>query len=332
MEPPRTATAIEAAPEDDFQQEVKQIVGGVKAWDDAAATEEDAIAAQRRAQVQTLFDGAEVVDLVGHSTPINGYLKLGDWTLAPSEATRLCAYLPASVKSVRLIGCATARTEAGRAAVEAFARGGRAAFGTVNKVYTTHFDRDGVKRGGGGPPLTQVRATAGAAPIAEPPPPKATAPVRTYAPAVTLSPDTRAFLHKVFALVTLPFRRLFAALGWSLRVPLLLKRFPRHWIPRLLSPFAVRMPGLLTEPLLVYRITAGHKRYQLEILYDFEYARFYRLDGPPARRDLVYKIRGWGHVAKTLLETYLEIQPKGIELVSRHAEAGTRGGPLAASR
>jgi hypothetical protein len=323
----RIATAIEAAPADSFQQAVSGIMDGEKAWQAASAAEREAIAAHRRAQIQKLFEDADGVDLVGHSTPIKGYLKLGDWILDPEEAQRFASYLPENVKSVRLIGCATARTAEGRAAIEAFARGGVSAYGTINKVYTRHFDKTGVKPGGGGPPLTRILpGQAPTAALAVRPPPSSK--IAVYNPSGSISPETRALLRRLTAPLVRPVTGFFATLRWTVRLPLAMKRFPRRWILRLLSPFATSMPGLLTEPLLAYEISSGRKQWRLEILYDFEYARFYPVGAPLAKRDRVYKIRGFGHVAKTLLETYLELQPSGIKLVSRHAEAGDRGGTL----
>ena len=88
------------------------------------------------------------------------------------------------------------------------------------------------------------------------------------------------------------------------------------------------MPGLLTEPLLTFEVKSGWKTWTLEILFDFEHARFYSSTSSVRRRERVYKIRGFGRVAKTLLEAYLELAPEGVKLISRHEEAGDRGGPI----
>lgn len=319
----KRATAIEEAPPDAFQQEVREIVGDERAWASALAGDPDGVAAERRRQIEQLFDGAEVVDLVGHSTPINRYLKLGDWVLDPDEAERFASYLPPCVKTVRVIGCTTACTDAGRRAIEAFTRDGRAAFGTLNKVYTSHFDKDGVKRGGGGPPLAPVlRGTTQALVRTQP----AAGTARTYAPSVVLRPSQRRLLRRAGATLAKPVTSLFATLRWAVKSALA-RHVTHRRILRLLSPLATSMPGLLTEPLLTYSVHSRGKEYRLEILYDFEYARFYAVDGAGKKRDYVFRIRGFGKVAKTLLELYLELAPKGVKLLSRHPEAGDRGGP-----
>lgn len=329
MPPKPIATAIDAAPRDEFQREVKSIVTVEKEWVAAQAAAPEAVEGVRRQQIHDLFDGAEQVDLVGHSTPLEGYLRLGDWILGPDEARRFASYLPPSVTSVRLIGCATALKDSGRAAIEAFAHTGRSAYGTINFVYTTHFDHAGVKRGGGGPPLKQILAALDDAAPPHPAPPRAsTQAVRLYAPSVAIAPQARRLLRRMTAPIVRPVKAFFATLRWTVGFPVAMKRFPRRWILRLLSPFATAMPGLLTDPLLKYEIRSGRRTWHLEILFDFEYARFYSTTDAGPRRDHVYKIRAFKRVAKTLLEAYLELAPKGVTLIERHVEAGTRGGTL----
>ncbi|HEY0989312.1 MAG TPA: hypothetical protein VGD80_19720, partial [Kofleriaceae bacterium] len=84
------------------------------------------------------------------------------------------------------------------------------------------------------------------------------------------------------------------------------------------------MTGLLTEPLFVFGVASRSGMWTLEILFDFESARFYASAGAAGGRDLVYKIHGFGQFAKTPLEAYLERGPRGITLISRHEEAGNR--------
>lgn len=343
MDEKRTATAIEVAPTDAFQIELKKLIDGETEWSRSGAGGATDLEAQRRQQVHALFDGAERVDLVGHSTPIKRFLKLGDWVLDPDEAARLASYMPASVTSVRMIGCATASTAEGRAAVEAITRSGLSAYGTINKVYTTHFDKQGVKRGSRGPGLREFLPAAG--PPARPSPAAVAAPAappvaRTYAPDLTARrarltvPRPIAWLARpilwlarcMWALIAIPL----AVLRWLFRRPFIARRIPHQQILWLLSPRSTPMPGLLTEPLLIFEVTSKGKTWTLEILFDFEYARFYSSASSAAKRERVYKIRGFARVAKTVLEKYLELAPRGVQLIGRHDEAGSRGGPLAA--
>jgi hypothetical protein len=296
--------AIQAAPTDSFQQCVKHVVDGETDWPAASGGDRAEVEAQRRRLARELFDGAEVVDLVGHSTPRSCCLRLGDWVLDPAEAARLASYMPKSVKIVRLIGCSTATTEEGRAAAAAFARGGLQAFGTLNRVYTTHFDRNGVKRGIEAPPL------------------------------LGFFPDGRGSFHTSGP--TADGGRARGPLAWVRRGAwwviavlhgLFLRVLRAHGTPRsrisgLLRSEGVAMPGLLTDPLLTFAIASGAETWTLEILFDFEYARFYSSASSAAERDLVYEIRGSGWIARTPLEAYLERAPRGVTLIQRHDEAG----------
>jgi hypothetical protein len=289
--------------------------------------------------VQELFAGAEQVDLVGHSTPINRYLKLGNWILDPIEAERLASYMPASVKRVRLIGCETAKTREGRAAVEALTQRGLLAYGTINRVYTTHFDKNGVKRIGG-PGLREFLPGAAHTPPLSPAPPSPVPPgdnasslpaTVIHAPGVTVPhahptvPRPLAWLgRRALSVITAAF----AVVCWLFWHVFASHKVPHRWIWCLLSPSGTEMPGLLTEPLLIYEITSGQKLWTLEILFDFKYARFYSNRASAAKRQRVYKIRGSGRTAKVLLESYLEVARHGVTLIDRHEEAGDRGGVL----
>lgn len=344
MEEQRTTIAIQVGPTDAVQREIKEIIKVEVEVSLPSASNTAEVEAQRRQQVHALFDGAERVDLVGHSTPIKRYLKLDGWVLDPREAEILASYMPASVKTVRLIGCATATKEGGKA-LEAFTRSGLSAYGTLNKVYTTHFDKQGVKPRGNGepglrgflprdlerpsPPATRPATEASSPPAAEASSPPVS---RTYAPDL-------AATHRARLTVPRPLAWLGRCLWWVNATPFAMLRWlslrlfatheaPHRWILRLLRVRSIAMPGLLTEPLLTFEIASGGKTWSLEILFDYEYARFYSSADSAARRDRVYEIRGFGRVAKTLLEAYLEAAPRGIKLIRRHEEAGERGGVL----
>ena len=226
---------------------------------------------------------------------------LGEWVLNPAEAERLGSYLPKSVKIVRLIGCGTASTADGRAAITAFTRCGLEAYGTLQKVYTSHFDRDGVRRGVQGPPLIGFF-------------PDGRGPVTIGAP-----PEPRTF------------DRLRRGAAWLLAVVLELwlrvvaaRRPANQRVAALLHPDGSAMPGLLTAPLLTFEIDSGQRTWTLEILFDFECARLYADDGADEHRHVVYAIRGHGTRGKTPLERYLSRAPSGISVLHRHGEAMDR--------
>ena len=308
---------------DAFHDGVKKLVDGEREVSAGGGNDAADVEAQRKQLMHQLFDGAEVVDLVGHSSPKRGYLRLDKWTLTPDEAARLASYMPPSVKSVRLIGCATAGTRDGREAVEALTRSGRlSASGTLNKVYLHHFDRNGVKRDRGRPPLKEFRPLEPAEPS-----PARPAAVRTYAPGVTAPRHARltvprpvVWLGRCALTVALaPY----AVLWWLFRRIVARRGIPIQWIKQYLSLRSTPMPGLLTDPLLTFELTSGSKTWTLQILFDFEYARLYSSTDPLAKRERVYKIRrGFGRVGKTVLEKYLALTRPGVQLRFSHPEAG----------
>lgn len=308
---------------DRFHDGVRTTVDGEREFTAAGGGDSAEIAAQRRQLMHRLFDGAEVVDLVGHSSPKLGYLRLDKWILTPDEAARLASYLPSSVKRVRLIGCSTARTRTGREAVEALTRSGRlSAVGTLNVVYVRHFDRNGLRRTGDRPPLKEFRPAGSAAP-----PPARPAAVRTYAPGVVAAHHARLTVPRpvvfvgrcALSVALLPY----AVLWWMFRRIAARGEVPIRRILRHLSLRSTPMPGLLTDPLLTFEIRSGSKIWTLQILFDFEYARLYSSTDPPEKRERVYKIRrGLGRVGRTLLEKYLALARPGVKLLDSHPEAG----------
>jgi hypothetical protein len=339
MDPERTVTAIQPA-SDSFLQVLTDEMECETVFPTASGNDVSSIEMQRKKQVQALFDGAEFVDLVGHSTPIKCYLKLGDWVLDPREAERLASFMPRSVKRVRLIGCATAKTDDGCAAAKALAGSGRLAYGTINNVYTTHFDKNGVKRGIGAPAL---RAFLPSKSLADPSPPTvdvSSPPVCwRHTPGVAAAPDARGTVPRFLAwlgrhawlVISAPF----AVLVWLVRRLFATPDVPHRWIWWLLGPLSAEMPGLLTEPLLTYEIRAGREIWTLEILFNFERARFYSRTDSDAKKQRVYKVRCSAREAKSMLEAYLPgttLRGAAVRaqvlLRRRHDEAGSRGGVL----
>lgn len=314
MDKTPTVTVMQANPTDPFQIAIAKIVEGEKEWSPSIDKTWTTIDSQREQQAKELFADAKQVDLVGHSTPIQHYLKLGDWVLDPLAAARLASYMPSSVESVRLIGCETA-TQQGASAIEVFARSGRSAYGTINNVYITHFDKRGVKRGIEEPGLKEYL------PVTGQPRPVVAPPVSHPVVQKTLT----TIKHYASALSALP-----ATLRWLCLRLSANRKIPHRWVRWLLGPQGTAMPGLLTEPLLTLQIPSGQRTWTLEILFDFKYARYYSSTDSEAEWQRVYKIRpGSKQAMKTLLEAYLETAPNGVEVRTRHEEAGNRCDQLA---
>ena len=303
-------TTIGIPSPDPFGDYIKAIVDGEKIWPASGGDDLEELEVRRRRLAHEIFAGAELVDLVGHSTPINCYLKLGDWVLDPAGAERLASFLPKSVKIVRLIGCSTASTVAGRAAAVALTRSSVVAYGTLNKVYSTHFDKDGVKKVPGAPPLRGFFPAE-----------------RECLPAELPTSSDMADRSRSRGLLPWLGRGTWRALSGLYRV--FIRLLPEQWTLRsriwgLLHSNGESMPGLLTEPLCSFAIASRSGDWMLEILFDFEHARFYPSGSSAEARDLVYGIRGFGRAAKTPLEAYLERGPRGVTLKKRHEEAGDR--------
>lgn len=149
------------------------------------------------------------------------------------------------------------------------------------------------------------------------------------------APHPLAWLARcAWAVITAPFE----VVLWLVRRLFATPDVPHRWIWSLLGPLSTPMHGLLTEPLLIYEIKADRETWILEILFDFEAARFYASTDCSAKKDCVYRIRSSPRDAKTMLEAYLPATAlRGaavndrVALRRRHAEAGDRGGPLAES-
>jgi hypothetical protein len=293
---------------DRFGDCIREIVEGEEHWPPSQGSDPAEIEAHRRRLAQELFDGADLVDLVGHSTPIKCFLKIGDWVLDRAAADKLASFLPSSVRIVRLIGCSTASTEDGRAAAAALTRDRLDAYGTLNKVYSTHFDKGGVKKGIGAPSMRGF-FPAGRAPTPLPTAGGAADKQRSRVLLVWLGRRPWRAILRIYRRI----RRLFPS-----------REDPWSRISGLLHPGGTAMPGLLTEPLLVFQVESRSASGTLEILFDFECARFYASVGTVGDHDLVYEVRGFGQAAKTPLEAYLERGPRGVTLIGRHKEAGDR--------
>jgi hypothetical protein len=292
--------------DDPFAECIRKIVEGEKDWPASKGSAASELEAQRRGYSRELFKGAGRIDLVGHSTPIKCCLKLGDWVLDAAAAERLASYLPDGVQIVRLIGCCTAATEDGRAAAVALTRHRLAAYGTLAKVYSTHFDKDGVKEGIDGPPLREFLSE-GHDPDSHPAPER----VRPNGLLTRLGRVLWRLILRLYRTV----RRIVPS-----------QRDPRARISGLLHSEGTSLPGLLTEPLLVFRVESKVGAWTLEILFDFECARFYA-SSSAGDRNVVFKICDFGRVAKTPLEAYLEQGPAGVTVINRHEEAGARCDP-----
>ncbi len=106
---------------------------------------------------QLLAAGAPVrprtLDLIGHSTADHSLLVLGDWVIDASSPTVTAFFrevadhdvLPRlGITAVRLLGCLTANTAAGRRTMCALADIlGVEVWGTKDVVYSVHYDRGG---------------------------------------------------------------------------------------------------------------------------------------------------------------------------------------------
>jgi hypothetical protein len=95
----------------------------------------------------------KTLDLIGHSTPGDALLQLGDWVIDAASST-VTAYfreladhdvLPRlGIHALRLLGCRTAETEKGRWTVLTLSEIlGLEVYGTNSLLYSPHYDRSG---------------------------------------------------------------------------------------------------------------------------------------------------------------------------------------------
>lgn len=97
----------------------------------------------------------KTLDLIGHATADRGLLELGDFVIdGESRVTRAFfreladheVFERLGVRAVRLLGCATATTEAGRATLVALADIiGLPVYGTSASLSEAHYDREGLR-------------------------------------------------------------------------------------------------------------------------------------------------------------------------------------------
>ncbi|MCW5808331.1 MAG: hypothetical protein KIT31_38635 [Deltaproteobacteria bacterium] len=97
----------------------------------------------------------KTLDLIGHATPGQSLLMLGDWVIDASKVTVTSFFrgladndvLPRlGITSVRLVGCQTADTGHGRATIRALADLlGLEVYGTTHLVYSAHYDAGGLR-------------------------------------------------------------------------------------------------------------------------------------------------------------------------------------------
>ncbi len=215
------------------------------------------------AAVATLRPGGadRTLDLIGHSTHKQYLLRLRAWTLAADDATRVAFATAAPVLAqhrvarIRLIGCRTARSQAGWATARAIADAtGVQVFATTDLVYGEDFDRDGF--------ITRnLRGTHVASPPSE--------------RSVGSMLPSRAEVDQVLVLDQLT-RSPIAALA-----PVAWPRLPIGPVEaRLLWAFVDRrrawhLPGLLTEPRLELALTAAGTVVRVVVLFGGELIRVY---------------------------------------------------------
>ena len=97
----------------------------------------------------------KTLDLIGHSSPDKSLLVLGDWVIDGARPTVIAYFrelaeqdvLPRlGITAVRLIGCDTADSEAGRWTLHALGEIlGIEVFGTTQLIYNAHYDADGFR-------------------------------------------------------------------------------------------------------------------------------------------------------------------------------------------
>lgn len=115
----------------------------------------DLEAALSRMLVQGTDPAPRTLDLIGHSSPDDQLLVLGDWVIDTRRAIVGSFFRGIAeedvlgrlgVRAVRLLGCETARTEVGRATIVRLAEIlGVEVYGTTTLVTAAHYDRAGFR-------------------------------------------------------------------------------------------------------------------------------------------------------------------------------------------
>ncbi len=95
----------------------------------------------------------KTLDLIGHSTPGKSLLELGDWVIDGTSATVTAFFRELAdqdvlrrlgITAVRLLGCCTAETAAGRATIQKLAQLLEVdVYGTRKLIYSAHYDAHG---------------------------------------------------------------------------------------------------------------------------------------------------------------------------------------------
>lgn len=93
-------------------------------------------------------------DIIGHSKGEDSLLEIWDGRLLDAQVVRELApffqspeFRSLNVSCIRLLGCATAQSARGKAAIVALAEvAGCPVYGTVSRIGTEHFDQDGFRR------------------------------------------------------------------------------------------------------------------------------------------------------------------------------------------
>lgn len=126
---------------------------------------ENKVLVDGRADLETMFgrllwssssvNVPKTLDLIGHSIPGKSLLMLGDWVIDSANPTVTSFFRELAdqdvlrrlnITAVRLLGCRTADTSAGRATLAALADiCGLEVMGTRSLIYSAHYDRGGFR-------------------------------------------------------------------------------------------------------------------------------------------------------------------------------------------
>jgi hypothetical protein len=105
-------------------------------------------------RLETADSGAKTLDLIGHATA-DGLLELGSWVIDGSRPVTRAFFRGLAdsgvlarlgIVAIRLLGCETAYTDAGRRTLRVIAdAAGIPVFGTTAMIYSAHYERTGFR-------------------------------------------------------------------------------------------------------------------------------------------------------------------------------------------